>query len=176
LVRKAKVGCSSRSRSERLTELFAAVEEVVQAVKRDSLSFKATGLGHMPISTIPGHGLAATVVQPGPEVLTLQSALIDAVAPFTADRGDARAFVTTEDEPHINADTLDYVANYVPVHSGANFIAHMTAGLAPLDFLEKIERQPFDAFDFHPAGFAIYQLGNNGTARKKLRTLSVHMG
>ena len=117
-----------------------------------------------------GHGLAAVVVRPGPEVLDLQSALIDAVSPFVETGGTAAAFVTTSDEPEINADTIEYVGQYVPDHSGAKFVAHMTAGLAPLAFLEQIEQQPFDAFDFHPAGIAIYQLGNNGTARRELKS------
>ena len=60
-----------------------------------------------------------------------------------------------------------YVGRYVPDHNGENFVAHMTAGLAPLGFLEEFDQQPFDSFDFHPAGIAVYQLGNNGTARRE---------
>lgn len=33
-----------------------------------------------------------------------------------------------------------------------------------------------DAFDFHPAGFAVYQLGNNGTAHRELKRSDVGEG
>jgi hypothetical protein len=36
-----------------------------------------------------------------------------------------------------------------------------------------IEAEPFDAFAVHPAGVAVYHLGNNGTARKLLKAWPV---
>jgi hypothetical protein len=35
--------------------------------------------------------------------------------------------------------------------------------------LKIVEAEPFDAFTVHPAGVAIYHLGNNGTARENLK-------
>jgi len=61
----------------------------------------------------------------------------------------------------------------VPDHSGSKFIAHVTVGLAKLDDLEEIEAEPFDPFTFSPAGLSVYQLGNNGTAAKHLRSWTV---
>jgi hypothetical protein len=157
-------------RTADLDGVLAAVEALIGSHSLYDLTFRAHGIRHMPVAAVPGHGLAAIVVTPGPEVLALQSTLIDAVAPFVETGGTPAAFVTTAEEPEINADTLTYVERYVPDHSGANFLAHLTVGLAPLDFLVRVEKQHFDSFEFHLAGIAVYQLGNNGTARRELRT------
>jgi hypothetical protein len=152
-----------------LPAVFAAVEAVIQSRTPSKLAFRATGLRHMPVSALPGLALAAIVVTPDPEVLDLQSALIMAVSPFAQPSGTASAFVIGPDEPEINADTLNYVERYVPDHIGPNFVAHLTIGLAPLDFLATIEAEVFDDFTFHPAGIAVFQLGNNGTAQRPLK-------
>jgi hypothetical protein len=33
-----------------------------------------------------------------------------------------------------------------------------------------MQAEPFDEFDVHPVGLAVYQLGNNGTARALLKS------
>ena len=121
-------------------------------------------------SGAPGIGLAGIVVKPGAEVLAFQASLIDALKPFTGQGGTADAYVRTAAEPDISAETLDYVEHYVPVHSGENYLGHVTVGLAQLDALERIEAEPFEQFTFSPAGFSVYQLGNNGTAAKHLKS------
>jgi hypothetical protein len=72
----------------------------------------------------------------------------------------------------INQTTLNYVEQYVPSHSGSNYIAHVTLGFATLDDLKTIETEPFDEFDIHPANIAVFHLGNNGTARKELKSFT----
>jgi hypothetical protein len=159
-------------RTADLDGVFAAVEGLVRSQSVGGLTFRAQGIRHMPVAAIPGHGIAAIVVTPAPEVLMLQSALIDALAPYCEPSGTAAAFVTTPEEPGINSDTLTYVERYVPDHSGEHFLAHLTVGIAPLDFLAEIEKQPFEPFEFRPAGLAVFQLGNNGTARTKIKSWS----
>jgi hypothetical protein len=58
----------------------------------------------------------------------------------------------------------------VPDHSGEKFLGHVTVGLAKLDDLAAIEAEPFEALTFSPAGISVYQLGNNGTAAKHLKS------
>jgi len=41
--------------------------------------------------------------------------------------------------------------------------------VAPPDYLKKMVAEPFDAFTFSPKALSVYQLGNFGTARKKLK-------
>ena len=55
---------------------------------------------------------------------------------------------------------------YVPAQIGAGkYLLHLMVGAAKFDDLKIIEAEPVDAFTVHPAGVAVYHLGNNGTAR-----------
>jgi hypothetical protein len=160
-------------RSADLDGVFDAVGKVMNDVDVDGLSLTAVKFGHMTMAALPGAGLAGIVVMPGPEVLGFQARLIEALKPMTESGGTADAYVRTEAEPDINDDTVKYVERYVPEHSGAKYLGHVTVGLAKLDDLTKIEDEPFDRFTFSPAGVSVYQLGNNGTAAKHLRSFSI---
>jgi hypothetical protein len=118
-------------------------------------------------------GLAGIVAKPTPELLALQAKLIDAVAPFTVATGDSSAFVTTPEDPVIDPALIDYVAAFVPKSSGANFNPHVTTGVALKADLDKMLTEPFKPFRFSPAGAAVYQLGQFGTAAKKLKQLEM---
>ena len=115
--------------------------------------------------------LAVTVimVEPTEDLIAYQQKLIDAVAPFDAKTGTAAAFVTSKEHPDINQPTIDYVTKYVPDSSGKKFVPHVTVGVAPPDYVKTMVAEKFDAFTFSPAGVAVYQLGNFGTAQKKLK-------
>jgi len=60
------------------------------------------------------------------------------------------------------------VTRYVPDSSGKKLEPHVTVGVAHPDYLKKMVAEPFDAFTFSPEALSVYQLGNFGTARKKL--------
>ena len=119
---------------------------------------------------IPGGpvGLAGIVVRPTPELLELQRDLIDAVAPFALPTGRSDAFATTPEDPVIDPQLIEYVSTFVPHASGEQFDPHVTTGIAPRDYLDKMLAEPFEPFTFSPAGAAVYQLGQFGTAAKKL--------
>jgi hypothetical protein len=114
-------------------------------------------------------GLGGIVIEPTDDLLRLQQELIDAVAPFIEKTGIAAAYVTTPEDPDINQPTIDYVAAFVPDETGKKFNPHVTIGNAGQDYLKKILAEPFDDFTFSPASASIYQLGNFGMARKKLK-------
>jgi hypothetical protein len=84
--------------------------------------------------------------------------------------GTAAAYFTTPEEPDIVAPEFEYVANFVPEHSGKNFSPHVTIGLAPEDYLKDMLAEKFAQFTFSPAAVSIYQLGNFGVAAKKLKS------
>jgi len=46
----------------------------------------------------------------------------------------------------------------------------VTIGIASQDYLKKMLDEEFKPFTFSPAGAAVYQLGNFGTARKELKS------
>ena len=163
-------------RSADLDGAFEAVGGAIDAADTGSLELRGVEVAHMETVAQPGLGLAGLVVQPSQGVLDLQASLIAAVEPFVESGGTADAYVTTAAEPEINQDTINYIERYVPDHSGENYLAHVTVGLAKLDFLADLESKPFEPFAFHLAGFAVFQLGNNGTAQRQLRKWDVGSG
>jgi hypothetical protein len=153
-----------------LDSVYNAIGALFAAIDLAKLTLTGVAIRHMAVAAYPGIGLAGIVVKPGPEVLDFQARLIEALAPFTRSGGTADAYVRTAAEPEINAATIDYIENYVPAHSGAKYVAHITVGLARLDDLATIEAAAFEPFAFAPASLSVYQLGNNGTASKLLKS------
>lgn len=160
------------------------LQRYVRTADLDKVYAAATGVlskesvAHWKLNAVKYVGFSAgsvraliMVVQSTPDLVRLQSEMIDAVAPFTVATGTAAAFFTTPDDPEIIPLMIDYVATYVPKSSGANFLPHVTVGVANVDFVEKLVAEPFDAITFLPAGASVYQLGNYGTARKELKSL-----
>ena len=101
-------------------------------------------------------------------LVSLQRELLDAIAPYAVETGDAAAFVTTADAPDIDAATIEYVRSFVPKRTGENFKPHITLGLATDAQARRLQSEKFDSAAFRTDGIAIYQLGNQGTARKRL--------
>jgi len=153
-----------------LDKVYSAIQSVLDAHDLSGLRFTAQAIRHMEVQ--PSVALAAIVVKPGPEVLEFQSRLIDAVKPFCESGGTADAFVRTDAEPDINDATITYIGNYVPDHSGANYVAHVTVGLAKVDDVTAIEAEAFEPLTFAAAAVSVYHLGNNGTAAQLLKSFS----
>jgi hypothetical protein len=108
------------------------------------------------------------VAKPTPALLALQQDLIAAVAPFTVETGTAAAFATTHGDPALDAALIQYVSAFVPKYSGEHFNPHVSTGVAPRAYLDRMLAESFEPFTFSPAGAAVYQLGAFGTAAKKL--------
>lgn len=155
-------------RTGQLDDVYNVVASTIATAPVETLELTAVKLAHMQVAATPDVGLAGLLVKASPAVIDLQTALIVAIKPHTGSGGTAEAYVTSDAEPDINDDTLRYVDNYVPDHSGENYLAHVTVGQAKLDDLATLEAETFDPFTFRPAGFAVYHLGNNGTAQVQL--------
>ena len=65
--------------------------------------------------------------------------------------------------------SFKYVAGFVRNNSGGHFSPHVSTGLAPRVYLDKMLAEPFESFTFSPTAAAVYQLGQFGTAAKKLK-------
>jgi hypothetical protein len=152
-------------RTADLPKIYAAIREIRAQYNMAAWKFQAFKIDHAVWS-----GLALTVIlaKPPQKVLDAQQQLIEAIAPYTVQTGTAAAFATTSAEPDINASTIAYVATFVPKSTGKNYIAHVTCGVASVAFVKQLEAEPFSAFTFSPVGISVYQLGDFGTARKKL--------
>ena len=79
--------------------------------------------------------------------------------------------MTTPDDPVIDPALIDYVSTFVPKGAGEHFNPHVTTGVALKSDLDQMLAEPFESFTFSPAGAAVYQLGQFGTAAKKLKEL-----
>ena len=156
-------------RTADLDKVYAAADKVLASEAYDRWKLRAVKYYYLPLGDI---GLAGIVLQPTPELLGLQTALIAAVAPFAVKTATAEAFVTTAAEPDVNQPTMDYITAFVTEHSGANYNPHVTTGIGTKVFLDALLARPFPEFTFSPAGASVYQLANFGTASRLLKTLS----
>ena len=150
--------------TEQLSEVYAAVGATWPAIPHRRSISPPSG-SHQEDPSMPGVGSAVVslVGRAGGRRSADRADRGD--EPWTAAGGDAAAFVTSDEEPEIDAGTLEYVERFVPDHSRANFAAHVTVGMATLDDLATLEAEPFESFTFHPSSFAVYRLGNHGTAQ-----------
>jgi hypothetical protein len=150
-----------------LDKVYEAVGKVLAEEKPTTWKLKAYKYYYIPWKDI---GLAGIVIEPTEDLIRYQKKLIDAVAPFTVEKGTAAAFVTAKEDAEINQPTIDYVASFVPDASGKKFNPHVTVGIASQEYLKKMLDEKFEAFTFSPAGASVYHLGNFGTAQKKLKS------
>lgn len=153
-------------RTADLDKVYAAVGKVLDKEKAASWNLKAFKYYYIPWQE---NGVAGIVVAPTSYLIKLQEKLIRAVARYTTKSGTAAAFAAPPEDPEINQPTIDYVATFVPKATGQQFNPHVTVGIASQNYLKEILAEPFDVFTFSPAGAALYQLGNFGTARKQLK-------
>jgi hypothetical protein len=150
-----------------LDNVYAAVEKITA---REHVA--AWKLRAFKISYVVWNGLGVTVIEvkPTSQLLVVQQQLIDAISPYTEGTASVAAFATTPEEPDINSSTIDYVAAFVPASTGKKYVPHVTVGVAPKAFLDRLVAETFDSFTFSPLAVSVYQLGNYGTARKRLKT------
>jgi hypothetical protein len=148
-------------RAKDLDAVTAAVAKVLAEEPPAGLQLNAKGIEY-----VMWGGVAVTVlvVERTPELMRLHQKIIDAVAPFSVNGGTPAAFAGGE----ANAETIGWVETFVPKSAGEKYLPHVTVGVAPEPFVKQLKAEPFEAFTFKPDGVAVYQLGNFGTAARKL--------
>lgn len=157
-------------RTEDLDKVYAASNNVLAKINVTAIQLEASKFYYVPSGSI---GLAGIVAKPTPELLKLQAEIIAAVAPYTVETGDSSAFVTTPDDPVIDPLLIQYVATFVPKQTGEHFSPHVSTGVAPREYLDQMLAEPFRPFIFSSTGAAVYQLGQFGTAARKLQSLKL---
>jgi hypothetical protein len=153
-------------RTADLDKVYAATGKVLAATHVTAMKLEAYKYYYIPTKEI---GVAGIVARPTPEIIKLQSDIIAAVKPFTVETGTSASFVSPHDDPALDAQMIEYISTFVPKASGEHFNPHVTTGVAPREYLDKMLAEPFEPFTFSPAGAAVYQLGQFGTAAKKLK-------
>jgi hypothetical protein len=157
-------------RTADLDKVYAAVGRVIADANVTAMKLEAFKYYYIPTGE---NGLAGICAKPTPELLKLQKEIIATVAPFTVETGDSSAFFTTPDDPVIDPFLIKYVSGFVPKGTGENFNPHVTTGVAPKAYLDPMLAAPFEPFTFSPAGAAVYQLGQFGTAAKLLKQIDL---
>ena len=157
-------------RTADLDKVYAAAEKVLGDANITRMQLEAFKYYYAPG---PGVGVAGIVARPTPALLTLQQSLIAAVAPLTVETGPIGAFTAPHDDPGNDGLLIKYVSTFVPQQTGERFSPHVSTGVAPRDYLDKMLAEPFATFTFSPAGAAVYQLGPFGTAARKLKGWNV---
>ena len=114
-------------------------------------------------------GVAGICAKPTPAIVQLQADVIAAAKPFMVQTATVGAFTAPHPTPDMDKALIDYVSTFDPKMSGANFNPHVSTGVAPKDYLDKMIAEPFETFTFSPASAAVYQLGPFGSAAKKLK-------
>ena len=153
-------------RTADLDELYVALDKILTTGDVTGLKLEAFKYYYLPDKDL---GLSGIVVKPTPELLKLERQVIEAVTPFTVPTGTSAAFFTTPDDPIIQPLLIEYVSTFVPKASGEHYHPHVTTGIASREYLDKMLKEPFESFTFSPVGAAVYQLGQFGTAAKKLK-------
>src|SRR6266536_3339875 len=151
--------------TKNLDKVYAAVGKVFAGANVTGLKLEAFKYYYIPDKDL---GLSGIVIKPTPELIKLEMQVIDAVTPFAEKTGTSAAFVTG-DVPEVLPALITYVSEFVPKSSGEHYHPHVTTGLAPKEYLDKMLAEPFETFTFSPAGAAVYHLGHFGTAAKKLK-------
>jgi hypothetical protein len=153
-------------RTRDLANVYAPVGKVLASVDLSSMKLKAFKHYYIPAND---SGVAGIVIEPIPVLRDLQQKVVDAVAPFAVESGASGAFLTTPDDLVIDPALIEYVATFVPKASGTRYNPHVTTGVASRKYLDDLLKEPFEPFVFSPAGAAVYQLGQYGTAAKELK-------
>jgi hypothetical protein len=151
-------------KSTELKKVYAAVSKVVKNEQPTKEKLTAKGFYYIPVGTL---GLAGITTDTTVKLMRFQAKLIEAVKPFIVE-GTNAAFVQNVNGNPITAGTAEYVNGFIPDHSGAKYNPHVTIGLANADFLKELLAKPYTKFTFKSSSVSIYQLGDLGTAQKKL--------
>jgi hypothetical protein len=148
-----------------LAALSAAVGDVFQRSRLTGIELTADRYYYAPG---PGAGVAGICATPTPEIIKLQRDVIAAAAPFVLATATINAFTAEHDNPAFDKVLIDYVSGFVENQAGTNFNPHVSTGVAPVDYFDRMLAEPFAAFAFAPASAAVYQLGPYGTAARLL--------
>jgi hypothetical protein len=149
-----------------LKKVFDAVEKVVKSQQPQKETLTSKGFYYLPDKTM---GLAGITINTTPALLTYQSKIIEALKPYIVTGTDSAFVQNPNGKPLVNGLTT-YVNAFIPDHSGAKYLPHVTIGLAKETYLKALMAKPYQSFSFKISSASIYHLGDYGTARKRLWT------
>ena len=149
-----------------LKKVFDAVDKVVKSQQPQKETLTSKGFYYIPDNSL---GLAGITINTTPKLLEYQSKIIEAVKPYIVTGTDA-AFVQNPNGRPLVKGLSEYVNGFIPDHSGAKYLPHVTIGLAKETYLKALMANPYQSFSFKISSASIYHLGDYGTAQKRLWT------
>jgi hypothetical protein len=149
-----------------LGNVCAAAGKVLSDARVDAMELEAFKYYYAPAGEL---GVAGICARPTPGIIQLQTDIITAVTPFLVESGPIGAFTAPHDDPASDAALIKYVSTFGKKLTGGNFNPHVSTGVVPRGYLDKMLAEPFESFTFSPAGAAVYQLGPFGTAAKQIK-------
>lgn len=152
-------------RTQDLEKVSAAVGQITEVYQPFGMELKATGYFAAPWD---GLGLAGITVAVTSELLKYQEAIMAALAPWIAGQGTVEALVPNEDGTPSDETIAAYINTFASKQTGKNYNPHVTIGLGKEDFLKEMTAGPYTPFTFKIKNVSIYQLGDFGTARRKI--------
>jgi 2'-5' RNA ligase len=156
--------------TKNLDEVYAAANAALAKERPASWTLNAIKYYYGPGLPV---GSAGITIKRSADLLSLQRALIAAVAPYNLKAGTPAAFYSDDDGRDITEFVLGYVANFATVAADDKFSPHVTIGVGRQSDVAAMLAEPFETFTFSPAGAAVYQLGAFGTARRELWRLQL---
>lgn len=160
-------------RGSDLHHVSSAIAQVMATTKLDTLNLTATGY-----QTANWNGLTGTAmaIYPSQELRRLEERIVDAIKMFVVDPETAEDFIDTSDGAAMRGNAIDHVRRFVPEYSGVNFRPHAMVNPAQSDAVKKLESQPFQQFTFKVTTATVYQLDQQGIARRPLWTWTGEIG
>lgn len=149
----------------KLGEAAQALSAALGAAPPVNWQSRATGLYALSDGKI---GLAGIVIAVTDDFRRVQQMVIDVITPFTTDAGTAAAFAPRPGGIAVGQATVDYVTGFIGARTGQNYNAHLTVGIGTNGFVEQLKAEPFESFPVRAVSVSLYQLGDYGTAQKKL--------
>lgn len=153
-------------RSADLERLYGAVGSVFAASNPGDMKLEAFKYYY---ASTGATGVAGICAKPTPAIVKLQAEVIAAARPFMVESGPIGAFTAPHDDPATDAAIIQYVSTFASKMSGEHFNPHVSTGVAPTEYLDRMLAERFESFTFAPAGAAVFQLGPYGTAARKLK-------
>jgi hypothetical protein len=144
-----------------IKDLCATIAKILNGQPPATMTLKATSIDSV---SFDGLAIAVLDIERTPELMRLHQKVADAVGPFSVGGGSPAAFADST----VAAGTVEWVETFIPKASGENYQPHVTAGIATETFVAQLKAAPFLPFAFKADALAVFQLGNFGTAAKKL--------
>ena len=150
-----------------LDKVYEAVGKVLAEEKPTSWKLKAYKYYYIPWKDV---GLAGIVIEPTADLLRYQTEADRRRCPIHREDGDCCSLRHDgggpRDQPANNQLRRRHLCRMKPAK---DLIRTSRSASPPEEYLKRLLDEKFEAFTFSPAGVSVYQLGNFGTARTKLK-------